>query len=81
MLIRKVSIGTDYKSGAMHYIVGNTVLGNSHRIHYIKQDEDGSIYIYIINDSKEVVAWKKIGAHVPVVIEFDIEFTPFEGSD
>jgi hypothetical protein len=81
MVIRKVSIGTDYKSGAMHYIVGNFVLNNSHRICRIKQNDNGSIDIYIINDKQEIVTWKKIGSQVPVVIEYDIDFTPFEGSD
>lgn len=27
MDIRKISIGPDYKSGAMHYIVGQEILG------------------------------------------------------
>ena len=36
MDIRKISIGSDYKSGAMHYIVGQDVLGGSHKIHLIQ---------------------------------------------
>ena len=38
MDIRKLSIGADYKSGAMHYIVGQDVLGGSHKIHLIQGD-------------------------------------------
>ncbi len=48
MQIRKISIGPDYKSSAMHYIVGQEILGGSHSIHLIKQDEQkGSIKIWI----------------------------------
>ncbi len=39
MDIRKISIGSDYKSGAMHYIVGQEVLGGSHTIHLIQGSE------------------------------------------
>ena len=31
MNIRKISIGPDYKSGAMHYLVGQDILGGSHK--------------------------------------------------
>ena len=38
MDIRKVSVGADYKSGAMHYIVGQEVLGKNYIIHLIQYD-------------------------------------------
>ena len=48
MQIRKISIGPDYKSSAMHYIVGQEILGGSHSINLIKEDEQkGSIKIWI----------------------------------
>ena len=37
--IRKISVGADYKSSAMHYIVDQEVLGSRYRIHCIKKDE------------------------------------------
>ena len=50
MDIRKISIGPDYKGGAMHYIVGQKVLGDSNEIHLIKYSTDSkSILIYIMN--------------------------------
>ena len=50
MDIRKISIGHDYKGGAMHYIVGQKILGDSNEIHHIKrQINTGAILIYIIN--------------------------------
>jgi len=75
MDIRKISIGPDYKSGAMHYIVGQKILGDSNEIHLIKYDtEKKSIKIYIINQKNEVVLWKEFTFTVPISIEFNIDF-------
>jgi len=38
-LIRKISIGKDYKNEAMHYAVGQEVYGG-HIIHAITEQED-----------------------------------------
>lgn len=74
MDIRKISIGQDYKNGAMHYIVGQKVLSDSNEIHLIKfDDKKESILIFIINQKKEVVLWKQFIA-MPVSIEFNINF-------
>lgn len=75
MDIRKISIGPDYKSGAMHYIVGQSILGDSNIIHLIRrQPETGNILIYIINVKEEVVLWKEFSATMPISIEFNINF-------
>jgi len=75
MDIRKISIGPDYKSGAMHYIVGQKVLGESNEIHLIKRDKESlSILIYIINKKEEVVLWKEFTSTVPISIEFNINY-------
>jgi hypothetical protein len=75
MDIRKISIGPDYKSGAMHYIVGQKVLGDSSEIHHIKRKSDtGAILIYIINKKEEVVLWKEFTFAIPISIEFNIDF-------
>jgi hypothetical protein len=75
MDIRKISIGPDYKSGAMHYIVGQKILGDSNEIHHIKYNEEKkSIQIYIINQKKEVVLWKEFTFTIPISIEFNIDF-------
>lgn len=75
MDIRKISVGPDYKSGAMHYIVGQKILGDSNEIYLIKYSEStGSILIYIVNDKKEVVLWKQFNSTVPISIEFNINF-------
>ena len=75
MEIRKISVGPDYKNGAMHYIVGQEVLDKSNTIHLIKYDsEKGSIKVYIINEKNEVVLWKEFNSTVPVSIEYNINF-------
>jgi len=72
MIIRKISVGTDYKS-AMNYIVGQTVLNGSYVIHHISGNDDGSFVVYIERE-KEIVTWKKFSSNMPVSVEFNIEF-------
>ncbi len=74
MDIRKISVGPDYKSGAMHYLVGQEVLNGSYRIHLIQVDRNKhSLKIWIIKN-KEVVLWKEFTSDVPVSIEYNINF-------
>lgn len=74
MDIRKISIGPDYKSGAMHYIVGQSILNDSHTIHLIQQDKDkGSIKVWIERDD-EIYLWKEFNVNMPVSIEYNINF-------
>ena len=73
MDIRKISVGPDYKGGAMHYIVGQNVLGDTNEIHLIKLDPDrGSVKIYIINPKNEVLLWKEFSSTIPISIEYNI---------
>lgn len=73
MDIRKISVGPDYKGSAMHYIVGQRVLGDSNEIHLIKFDEaKNSFKIFIINDKLEVVLWKEFNSTIPVSVEYNI---------
>ncbi len=75
MDIRKLSIGPDYKSGAMHYVVGQKVLNESNEIHLIKLDPNKlSIKVYIINDKQEVCLWKEFNSTIPTSIEYNISF-------
>lgn len=72
MDIRKISIGADYKSGAMHYIVGQEVLGGSHTIHLI-QGGDVSYKIWI-QKGDVVYVWKEFLNTLPISLEFNINF-------
>jgi hypothetical protein len=70
-LIRKVSIGIDYKN-SMHFVVGQEVLDKSYHIDYIKNTIDG-IEIWI-KKANEIILWKSFNKAVPVVIEYNIDF-------
>ena len=73
MDIRKISIGPDYKGGAMHYLVGQKVLGDTNEIHLIRLNpEKESIQIFIINEKAEVVLWKEFTSTIPISIEYNI---------
>lgn len=71
--IRKISVGPDYKSSAMHYLVGQYVLGGSYEIHEIKFNEHSSIEIWIIAGD-EIFRWKEFTSNMPVSIEYNINF-------
>jgi hypothetical protein len=73
--IRKIAIGPDYKGGAMHYVVGQKVLGDSNEIHLIMQDQEtSSIKVYIINEKKEITLWKEFNSTIPVSIEYNVNY-------
>lgn len=75
MEVRKISIGADYKGSAMHYIVGQKILGDTNEIHLIKFDQKlNSFKIYIINQKEEVVLWKEFNSQIPISIEYNINF-------
>ena len=56
--IRKVSIGSDYKS-SMNYVVGQPVL-STYTIHVIKKELDGSISVYVENNKKKLYCGKTL---------------------
>jgi len=74
MDIRKISIGADYKSGAMHYIVGQEVLGGTYVIHLIQQDEKQQSYKIWIEKSEELLLWKEFKMTLPISLEYNINF-------
>jgi len=72
MDIRKISIGADYKSGAMHYIVGQDVLGGAYVIHLIQGTETS--YKIWIQKGDEIYLWKEFLSTLPISLEFNINF-------
>ena len=74
MDIRKISIGADYKSGAMHYIVGQEVLGGTYVIHLIQQDQREESYKIWIEKNKELLLWKEFKMTLPISFEYNINF-------
>ena len=73
--IRKIAIGPDYKGGAMHYVVGEEILGGKYKIHHIRYDDNQDAFKIWIESiyNKEVVLWKKF-ISMPVSVEYNINF-------
>ena len=69
--IRKIAVGPDYKN-AMHYEVGQPVIRGNYKIHSISESEEG--YIVRIVKENVVVDWKKVNLHMPVHIEYNINY-------
>jgi hypothetical protein len=72
-LIRKISIGTDYKNEAMHYSVGQNVYGG-HCISNIVFNESDSSYNIYIKKNNETLPWKKFNKNMAISIEYDLEY-------
>lgn len=70
-LIRKISIGSDYKNDAMHYATGQEVYGG-HRIQSITEKEDG--YDIYIEKNQEVIPWKTFNKNMAIAIEYNLEY-------
>tara|TARA_R110002012_G_scaffold85883_3_gene213935 strand:- start:12991 stop:13218 length:228 start_codon:yes stop_codon:yes gene_type:complete len=72
-VIRKISIGSDYKNDAMHYSVGQEVYGG-HTIAYILQNEADKSYNIFIKKNNEVLPWKNFNANMAISVEYDLEY-------
>jgi len=72
-VIRKISIGADYKENAMHYSVNQEVYGG-HKISHILFDEADNSYNIFIKKSDEVMPWKKFNSNMSIAIEYDLEY-------
>ena len=70
-LIRKISIGRDYKNEAMHYAVGQEVYGG-HVIHNIVEEEDK--YKIFIKKNNEVLPWKDFNKNMAISVEYNLEY-------
>ena len=72
-IVRKISIGSDYKNDAMHYSVGQQVYGG-HEISHILLDESDNSYNIHIKKNNEVMPWKKFNSHMAISVEYDLEY-------
>ena len=71
--IRKISIGADYKSDAMHYSNGQQVYGG-HEISHILYEESDKSYNIFIKKNNEILPWKKFNSNMAISIEYDLEY-------
>tara|TARA_R110000751_G_scaffold65150_2_gene133429 strand:- start:7936 stop:8166 length:231 start_codon:yes stop_codon:yes gene_type:complete len=72
--IRKISVGPDYKGGAMHYIVGQSVLGGDYKIHHIRHEEGTHSILIWIERAEAVMLWKEFRDTMPISVEYNINF-------
>ena len=70
-LIRKISIGKDYKTDAMHYSVGQEVYGGHIIEHIIEEDSKYSIYI---KKKDEVLPWKDFNKNMAIAVEYNLQY-------
>ena len=72
-VIRKISIGSDYKNDAMHYSVGQEVYGG-HKIAYIIFEDTDKSYNIFIKKNNEVLPWKKFNSNMAISVEYNLEY-------
>ena len=72
-IVRKISIGSDYKNDAMHYAVGQSVYGG-HIITAILFSKDDRSYSIYIKKGDEVMPWKKFNSNMAISVEYELEY-------
>ncbi len=72
-VIRKISIGSDYKNDAMHYSLEQEVYGG-HKIAYIIFEDTDNSYNIHIKKNNEVVPWKKFNSNMAISVEYDLKY-------
>ena len=76
MIIRKIAIGIDYKNNAMHYMVGQAVLGGQFKVCEIRKGAS-SVMVFVLkgeDGSGEIFLWKEFNDTMPMTIEYNLEF-------
>jgi len=70
-LIRKISVGRDYKDSAMHYSVGQEVYGGHVICDILEKDEKFSIFI---RKGSDVIPWKDFNKNMAISVEYNLEY-------
>ena len=71
-LIRKITIGKDYKIDSMHYSVGQEVYGGHTISNIIEEEEKYSIYI---RKNKDVLPWKDFNKNMAISVEYNLQYS------
>jgi hypothetical protein len=70
-LIRKITVGKDYKIDSMHYSVGQEVYGGHTISDIIEEETKYSIYI---SKNNQVIPWKDFNKNMAISIEYNLEY-------
>ena len=70
-LIRKITIGKDYKIDAMHYSVNQEVYGGHTICDIVEEKDKYSIYI---KKGKDVLPWKDFNKNMAISVEYNLEY-------
>ncbi len=73
-IIRKISIGSDYKNEAMHYSIGQEVWGG-HVICDILSNEKSGEYSIYIKKNNEIIPWKRFNNNMAIAVEYDLNYS------
>ena len=70
-LLRKISIGKDYKNDAMHYSVGQEVYGGHTIVNILEEEDKYSVYI---QKGDMLMPWKDFNKNMAISIEYDLKW-------
>ena len=70
-LIRKITIGKDYKIDSMHYSVGQEVYGGHTISDIVEEENKYSIYI---SKKNQVIPWKDFNKNMAISVEYNLEY-------
>lgn len=70
-VIRKISVGKDYKNDAMHYSVGQEVYGGHTIVNILEEEDKYSVYI---QKGDLVMPWKDFNKNMAISIEYDLKW-------
>ena len=72
ILIRKISVGKDYKNDAMHYSVNQEVYGGHTICDIVESESKYSVYI---RKGKDVLPWKDFNKNMAISVEYNLEYS------
>ncbi|MAN64457.1 MAG: hypothetical protein CMI60_21200 [Parvibaculum sp.] len=70
-VIRKITIGKDYKVDSMHYSIGQNVYGGHTICNIIESEDKYSIYI---SKDRDILPWKDFNKNMAVSVEYNLEY-------
>ena len=70
-IIRKITIGKDYKNDSMHYSVNQEVYGGNKICDILEEDDKYSIYI---RKDDVVIPWKDFNKNMAISVEYNLEY-------